>query len=183
MEHHYIVPAAFLSAALCIGGLFAYRTARNVAVEQRELDARTAELAAVSTRTVQQKNVLLHMRGSAAPANSFMTHWHAALAPGRDANAMLTDFSRFGNEQAVSVQNRKSGSVEYFWKGKPLHVQSAEGEGVSSEYYRLINWLGEVEHAWPIARFEQATFEQRGTSLRLFVRLSYPTFLTDAATK
>lgn len=175
-----MVPATVLVTLLGLASLLAYRTARALGLERAQLRDQSAELASLRLRMGQEHGRLAPMRTAAAPANAFMAHWRAALGPGHDGNAILSDLSRCGNEQAVAVQNRHSGAAEYPWKGRTLHFQSAEGEGISGEYYRLINWLGAVEHTWPAARIEQAALEQRGASLRLFLKLSYPSFLSEA---
>ena len=64
---------------------------------------------------------------------------------------------------------------------RSVQVQFAESTGVSSEFYRVLNWLGDIEKTWPIARFEQMDFQQKGPSLQLLIRLTVPTFIAESA--
>lgn len=183
MENRYLIPSLVLFLALLAIGAFSLNSHRSLMGDRSNLATQEAELNSVATRVEAQRALLDEMKASATPSNTFMAQWRSALGANRDGNAMLTDLSRFGNDATVSVQGRKSGASEYLWRGKPLRVQFAEGTGVSGEYYRLVNWMGEMERAWPLARFEQIAFEQKGPSLQLLLKLSYPSFLTEAAAK
>jgi hypothetical protein len=179
MDHRYTPAAAILLTTLVALSMVAMKTANSLNADKVALQARTIELNSVKANVVTRQVSLQKTRLASAMVNQFMAQWKTAMAPGIDGNALLTDLSRFGTEHTISVQSRKSGASDFPWRGQSMKTQFAEGVGVSGEYYRLINWMGDMEHAWPLARFDRIAFEQKGSSLQLSLRLTYPTFLTE----
>ena len=45
---------------------------------------------------------------------------------------------------------------------------------VSGDFYRTLNWLGAVESAFPLARVEQISYTNNGSSLSLAVQFVFP---------
>jgi len=183
MSSPYSIPSFVLVAIVGGIGLFGLQAHKSLKAHAASLADITAESDDVAQNISIRKQALTVVTESASPVNSFMAEWSAHFAPGKDGNAILSDFSRIGNEQTVSVQGRKSGLNETMWHGVPVGVQVAQGTAVSSEYYRLLNWLGAVERAWPLARVDTFSFEQNGASLSLFVKLSHPSFIVDKLNK
>ena len=183
MQNRYSFPFLMLVLFVGILGLFA-ASAHRALTRQGIAYAESEESLETLNRTVATKRTsLASLTAAASPANSFMASWKSALVTNRDESAMLGDFSKFGNESTISVQSRKSGTSEYTWRSKPQRVRFAEALGVSSEFYRLMNWFGDMERSWPLARFDYIAFEQKGGSLQLAVRISYPSFLIEPAAK
>ena len=180
MNGRFFIPSVILFGIFIGIGAITLAAHKALMVQRGELQDSKDELVSVRADVDTSSKALAKMASQKSPAAAFMAQWGPALRPEIDGNTLLEDLSRFGNNSTVSVQSRKSGPTDYYWHGKTSEkIQYAEATGVSSEYYRLINWLGDMEHAWPLARFEQIAFEQKGPSLQLSLKLSYPTFLTQ----
>jgi phosphate-selective porin len=179
MEQRYIIPSVVLFATIVTLGCFAVSTNQKLIAGRNALRHRQEELGKTQAQSRQKQVTLQKKKEATTPANTFMGHWRNAIVSDQASNNMLSDLAKFGTDELVSVQGRKSGKAEYLWRAKPVEVQFAD-VAVSGEYHRLMNWLGATERAWPLARFEQIALHQNGPSLQLFVRLSYPSFLLQA---
>lgn len=178
----YTTPLMGLFCVLVVvtfGALLANKKLNAAKLEFRSVEAGLAETRqAISV----QEQSLASITAASKPVDVFMNGWASHLNGG-DGNAILNDLSRFGNEQTVSVQGRRSSTGESMWQGGMVPIAYAHGTAVSNEYFRLLNWLGKVEQAWPLSRFEQVSFQQRGGTLSLDVRIAYPTFILDRLSK
>jgi hypothetical protein len=178
-SNRYLLPSVILLCVVCIFAFAVFKSHKSLTLATASLDQNKEKAVAIENSLKIKSLTLDSMKKASSPANTFIAAWNSALGAERDETAMLTDLTRLGTESTISVQNRKSGISDYSWRGKPQRVRFAEATGVSSEYYRLMNWLGEMERAWPLSRFEQIALEQKGQSLQLALKISYPTFLTD----
>jgi hypothetical protein len=179
MKNTYFIPALMLAISLGILGMFVASTNRALGRQTAAFKESENALGALTRTLALRRSSLAALSTAASPANAFVSAWESSLRSVRDDSAILSDFSKFGNEATISVQGRKSGTSEYTWRAKPQRVRFAEATGVSSEFYRLANWLGDMERNWPLARFDLIAFEQKGGSLQLAVRLAYPSFLIE----
>lgn len=179
MQNRYLFPAVMLATFVGILVLFAASAHRALARQGADYADTEAKLEALKRTQSTKKTALDVLQAASSPSNSFMKSWESELVSRRDEGDMLVDFSRFGNDSTVSVQGRRSSRSEYPWRTKQVQVRSAEAMGASSEFYRLMNWLGDMERTWPLARFDNISFEQRGGSLHLSLRMIYPSFLTE----
>jgi len=180
-SNRYFLPSVTLFCVVCLFAFGVLKSHKSLTLAAESLDDNKAKSVTTEKTLKIKTSTLEAMKKASSPANTFIAAWNSALGAERDETAMLTDLTRLGTEATISVQNRKSGISDYTWRGKPQRVRFAEATGVSSEYYRLMNWLGETERAWPLARFEQIILEQKGQgqSLQLALKISYPTFLID----
>ena len=181
MNTRYIIPFGVLAVSLTLLVLWAMDVGGSLRQERDELANSADALHQARTASTALTTLLVKAKMDASPANTFMNHWRDILSGSHDSNGILTDMAKFATNETVAVQGRKSGSVEYLWEGKPVQVQFAESTGVSSEFYRVLNWLGDIEKTWPIARVEQMDFQQTGPSLQLLIRLTVPTFIAESA--
>ena len=182
MENRYLLPGVVLVGIAFGLAMLAAKTNRDLKAKISDLEDEQSQVSALDGQIAGSKAALAVAKSSTKPADHFMELWREYLKPGKDGNAILADANRYAAENTVSVQGRKPGSPEYIWKGKPLHSQSADCTGVSSEYYRLVNWLGSLERAWPLARFESVQLAQAGPSLSMQLHVAYPSFLVDPKT-
>ena len=97
MSSPYSIPSFVLIAVvggigLC--GLQAHKSLTAHAVTLAEINTESDD---VAQNIAIRKQALAVVTESASPVNSFMSEWSAQLAPGKDGNAILSDFSRLGN--------------------------------------------------------------------------------------
>ena len=180
-SNRYLLPSVALVFGVCIFSFAVLKVHKDLASANEALETFSVKAVGLENTLKIKSTTLQTMKTASSPANTFISAWKSALGTERDDTAMLTDLTRLGTEATISVQGRKSGISDYSWRGKPQRVRFTEATGVSNEYYRLMNWLGEMERAWPLSRFEQISFEQKGQSLQLAIKISYPTFLTDGS--
>lgn len=173
----YTIPGMVLAA--CVLGALGLAASSNKKVAAAADAAAMAEQAKENLSFVieAQRTSKAAAETNARPVDLFMNQWARYLTVGADTNAILGDISRIANEQTVSVQGRRSTTNDVMWKGEMVPVNYAEGTAVSSEFFRLTNWLGLVEKQWPLVRFERIEYEQTGGTLKLSVKTAYPLFI------
>ena len=171
---HYRMPIFFLLAAtgmLLFGLLKSFRQANQAEVqlgaERAAVDSARAELAATTqaARSATAKS---------AAADRFLDLWKPEIAA--DSNIEQI----FGRLDTLAVNNLLSPSgknfalkTNYFFNGRQLAVQNVN-ISVTGDYYRTLNWLGAVENAFPLARVEQISYTNNGSSLALAVQFVFP---------
>ena len=180
MSSPYTIPSFSLIAIVGIVGLFAVHAKRSLNAEKNSLAEITNEATQVNQAISIRKQVLQNMTEASVPVNTFMNAWSAMLAPGRDANSIMSEFGSLGIAHTIAIQGRKpTPNDTTVWQGRQIPMQGAQCTAVSGEFYRLMNWLGAVERAWPLARFETVSIDQNGASLSRTVKVAYPSFIVE----
>ncbi len=171
---HYSLPAVLLmaAAALLLGMLLksfsrASRAATDLADDRAAAAAARADLAGM------QKAARVAQADGAA-ADRFLDEWLPDLA----ANANIEQI--FGRLDTLAVNNLLSPSgknfaikTNYFFNGRQLPVQDVNIT-VAGDFYRTLNWLGAVESLFPLARVEQISLTNNGSSLSLAAQFVFP---------
>jgi hypothetical protein len=171
---HYSMPAVLLllAAALLLGGLLksfsrASRAAADLAGEREAAAAARSDLAGIqrAAKAAQARS---------AAADRFLDAWLPDLA----SNGNIEQI--FGRLDTLAVNNLLSPSgknfaikTNYFFNGRQLSVQDVNIT-VAGDFYRTLNWLGAVESAFPLARVEQISFTNNGSSLSLAAQFVFP---------
>ena len=170
----YSLPALLLLVLAALLGLgvtrsfhAAGRAAAGQAAEQATVDSDRRDLAAVQRAATAASQ-------KAIESDRFLTKWEDEL----QSEASIEDiFGRLdslavGNLLAPSGKNFKL-NTSYFFNGRHLPVQNVN-IAVAGDFYRTLNWLGAAESAFPLARVEQITYTNAGSSLSLAVQFSFP---------
>jgi hypothetical protein len=183
MSTSYTIPALVLAFGAGMLALVTSKAQKNLDEKNAILADLTTQISQISSGNAIRKQVLKNMEQAAAPGNAFIETWKTHLVPGKDGNSILADFVSVGTSNIVSIQNRKSGTGEIVWRNLPAPLNYAQGTVVSGDYYRLMNWLGEIEQTWPLAHIDSCALKQTGNSLSLGIKMSYPSFIVEKLAK
>lgn len=170
----YFMPAMVLcgaAVALIITGLFSFQSA---SLAQRQLidsnnNSRDAEM--LLQQSVQ-KAAQAKQRSSATDA--FLDTWRKEFHSSDNVEQV------FGRLDTLAVNNLLSPSGKsftinsgYFFKDAQVRVKNVNVT-VTGDYFRILNWLGAAEYAFPLARVEQVSFTTNASSLALSVQFVFP---------
>jgi len=171
---YYTMPTFALLAAsglLCLGMLKSFGRANQSAAElveaQNQVQTAGADLTAAqhSAQAAKAKSVA---------ADTFLAAW----APELSSEVNIEQI--FGRLDTLAVNHLLSPSgknftldANYFFDGRHLAVQNVNIT-VAGDFYRTLNWLGAVENAFPLARVEQISYTNNGSSLSLAVQFVFP---------
>jgi hypothetical protein len=170
----YSVPSFVLIAASLLLLLLALncversgRVTAGLAQARRSIEDARRDLASAQALAAKAKV-------SGAPVEAYLSGWNAEL----DAEGNIEQV--FGRLDTLAVNNLLSPSGKnfaarpnYLFLSRHMPVQNVNIT-VAGEYYRMLNWLGAVEYAFPLARVEQASFIANGNSLSLALELVFP---------
>lgn len=163
-----VVAASILILAAALRTMGAARgAAAALAAAQNE-----ARLAQIRLAAVQRAAAVA--KAGSQEAERFLQTWTAELQSEQNIEQV------FGRLDTLAVDNLLSPSGKnftlnknYFFGGRHMAVQVVN-INVAGEYPRTLNWLGAVEHAFPLARVEQIAYTTAGSSLAVAVQFAFP---------
>ena len=170
----FFMPAMTLCGAaitLIIVALFSFQTA---SIAQRQLleSKRNAADADIMFQQSVAKAAQARKQGSATDV--FLETWRKEFHASDNVEQV------FGRLDTLAVNNLLSPSGKsftinsgYFFKDAQVRVKNVNVT-VTGDYFRILNWLGASEYAFPLARVEQVSFTTNASSLALSVQFVFP---------
>jgi len=171
---HYRIPTIVLLAATCLLLLFLLKSFGRASRAAAQLTAERAAVAAARAELAGTQQAARTAKAKSAAADQFLDAWKPEL----EADANIEQI--FGQLDTLAVNNLLSPSGKnfaikpnYFFNGRQLSVQNVN-ISVAGDFYRTLNWLGAVERAFPLARVEQISYTNTGSSLAMAVQFVFP---------
>jgi len=170
----FFMPAMALCGAgvtLLIVAAFSFQSA---SISQRQLleAKRNAQDADTMFQQSVAKAAQAKQQGSATDV--FLEIWRKEFRASANVEQV------FGRLDTLAVNNLLSPSGKsftvnsgYFFKDAQVRVKNINVT-VTGDYFRIINWLGAAEYAFPLSRVEQVSFTTNASSLALSVQFVFP---------
>jgi hypothetical protein len=170
----YRMPIFLLLAATALLLFAMLKSFHRASAAAKQLSTEQTAVALARVELIQTQQAARAAEARSAPADHFLALWQPELAA--DANIEQI----FGQLDTLAVNNLLSPSGKnfmvksnYFFNGRQLTVQEVN-ISVTGDFYRTLNWLGAVEHAFPLARVEQISYTNGNSSLALAVQFVFP---------
>jgi hypothetical protein len=170
----FFMPAMILCGAgvtLLIVALFSFQST-SIAQQQLLESKRNAQDADVMFLQSVAKSTEARKRGTATDV--FLETWRKEFRASDNVEQV------FGRLDTLAVNNLLSPSGKsftvnsgYFFKDAQVRVKNVNVT-VTGDYFRILNWLGAAEYAFPLSRVEQVSFTTNASSLALSVQFVFP---------
>jgi len=113
-------------------------------------------------------------KDSGAEADRFLETWMAELQAEDNIEQVFGHLDNLAVDDLLSPSGKNfTVNKNYFFNGHHITVQNVNIT-VAGDYPRTLNWLGAVEHTFPLARVEQISYTTNATSLALAVQFVFP---------
>jgi hypothetical protein len=177
----FFLPSLILIVLALLGGVIALSSFRNVARLQRDVVGLKQDVDDNKTQNAVIESKLNQLRTESQPAGDFLNEWQRTFLDGDDAKRIiLPSLDSLAVTNIVSSSQKQTHTEPgYAFRNKIIPVESVEIT-VSGEYYRLLNWLGAAEQAFPLARVESVSFTNQD-GLKLSSTFSFPIYFKQPA--
>jgi len=167
-----------VAIAFAMAALATFQWAGNA--HQNLLNAEMIYDGAVKQREGAQ-NTAEKAQRDAVPVENFIKDWKDQFSAGDDLSQIFSHLDTLAVDNLLSSSDKSNNpSSAYLFKDAQRNVLAITIR-VSGDYARIINWLGEVETTYPLARVEHVTFTVKNNTVSMYAAIVFPHFFEEGA--
>lgn len=169
----YRIPAmlVFLMLSSVFGGFFyTYQESSRL---RGEVVTAESSLAAMNSNFEVLRSEVARMQSDFAPVEQFVREWKFQADRQAEIGRVRARIEELGAANQIVLLDKRFSQQELVIREFSLssHRFSMVARG---EYWRVVNWLGQVEKEYPLAKVEYAHMSSLGSGVELSLEMRFP---------